>query len=94
MLSFKKQPPEHSEYEASMDMLVSVCQLNINWRHLRRENLSWENVSIRLTYRQAVKYLLIDDWYSKVQPTVGSVIPGEVVQGCRRKQTEKALGSY
>ena len=24
-----------------------------------------------------------------VQPTVGSVIPGEVVQGCRRKQTEK-----
>ena len=50
-------------YHASQLCWPVFCQLDISWSHLGRQNLNWENASIRLACRQvwrAFSWLKID----------------------------------
>ena len=61
-------------------MLINFfCQLDTNWSHLGRGNLSWEITSIRFSCRSIFfKRYLINDWYKRTQPIVCSTIPRQV----------------
>lgn len=79
----------------SLDVLASV--LLSTWHrqdHLERENLSWENESFRLAYRQVCRvFFKINDWYWNIQPTIDISTHGQLILGCLRKQAEQVMGS-
>lgn len=57
-------------------------------------NLTWENVPITLACRQVCEvFILINDWYGRVQVTARGAIYGQVVLGLVRKQAEQAIRS-
>lgn len=43
---------DKEEGKVTEGAMGTLCQLDTNWCHLRRGNLSWEVASIRLTYGQ------------------------------------------
>jgi hypothetical protein len=65
-----------------------VCQLDTDWRYPRERSFSWENASMRSSYK-AFSQLVIKER----GPLVGGAIPGLGVLGSIRKQTEQARRS-